>query len=62
MNTGLPDVVSIPAAVGEHFPSASPFSVFLQSETEHVVNLHCNSPAVYEEIAGFLIKNGFGPE
>jgi len=49
---------SIPAAAKPVFPSAKAFSVVIQPDTAHGINLHYNATAAYKEIADFLGNHG----
>ncbi|KAJ5118784.1 hypothetical protein N7448_010490 [Penicillium atrosanguineum] len=57
LNTGGTHI-SIPAAAKPAFPSSRAFSVVIQPDTAHGLNLHYNATAGYKEIADFLHKNG----
>ena len=61
MNTGLPNVTSIPAAAAMYFPSASNFEAYIQPDTGHAVNLHHNATAAYAVMNEFLLANGLSP-
>lgn len=53
---------SIPGDAKSAFPSAKAFSVVIQPNTAHGLNLHYNATAGYKEIADFLGKNGLMKE